>query len=85
MCAGVVTTVAGSGVEGYTNSTGKSAEFNSMYGICLYDQSLIVCDSGNNALRRISLIDGVYLPPPFFFFFFFLLFKKISISISQLE
>jgi len=54
---GEVTTLAGSVARGYIDGIGKTAQFYSPYGLYFDDvqQSLLVCDSGNNKLRRVSL------------------------------
>ena len=52
-----MTTLAGSGGSGSADGKAASAEFKYPSGIC-YDntsQSLIVCDNGNNKLRRVQL------------------------------
>ena len=51
-----MTTLAGSR-SGYADARGSAAKFNYPRGIC-YDgtsQSLIVCDNGNNKLRRVQM------------------------------
>jgi sugar lactone lactonase YvrE len=55
-----VLTVAGTGKEGFADGPLKSAQFNQPAGICFdeVEQSLLVCDCGNNVLRRISLLQG---------------------------
>jgi sugar lactone lactonase YvrE len=54
--AGLVTTVAGSpGLVGTTNANGSSARFNSPRGITVDSSgNLIVTDTGNHAIRRIT-------------------------------
>jgi sugar lactone lactonase YvrE len=53
--AGVVTTLAGSGVVGFTNGIGTSATFDMPTGITILNGSgnLYVTDNGNNAIRKI--------------------------------
>jgi hypothetical protein len=55
-----VSTVAGTGTEGFTDGPLKSAQFCRPAGIYFdeIEQSLFVCDFGNNRLRRISLLQG---------------------------
>ena len=54
---GMVTTLAGSGDEGDTNGNGNGARFNAPLGLWFDEkhQSLLVCDSGNGKLKRVSL------------------------------
>lgn len=52
---GVVTTIAGSGKQGFRNGDGAAAAFNSPAAIAIAaDGALLVADSGNNVIRRIS-------------------------------
>ncbi|MCQ6958443.1 IPT/TIG domain-containing protein [Mucilaginibacter aquariorum] len=52
---GVVTTIAGSGIKGNVNASGKLAQFNSLNGIAVTaNGDLYVCDTGNNAIRKIT-------------------------------
>jgi hypothetical protein len=51
----VVTTIAGTGVAGYTNGPGLRAQFTTPYGVCVGGGNLYVADSGNNLIRKISL------------------------------
>ena len=53
---GEVSTLAGS-QAGFTDGNGKAAEFFNPLGICFDEnsQSLLVCDRGNNKLRRVQL------------------------------
>jgi streptogramin lyase len=56
---GVVSTLAGSGATGSANGTGKSASFNSPFGIAIDAAgNVYVADSGNNLIRKITP-DGV--------------------------
>ena len=53
--AGVVSTLAGSGVAGFSDGKGKSASFKSPTGIALDSSgNVYVADSGNNRLRKIT-------------------------------
>jgi sugar lactone lactonase YvrE len=54
---GSVSTLAGSGKEGSKDGTGNQASFKYPQGICFNEsgQSLLVCDSGNDLIRRVSL------------------------------
>jgi hypothetical protein len=54
---GAVSTIAGSGEYGFSDGTGHAARFNCPIGICYdeYSQSMLVCDYGNNKLRRVQL------------------------------
>jgi sugar lactone lactonase YvrE len=55
-----VSTVAGTGKQGFTDGPLKSAQFYCPEGIYFdeIDQSLFVCDLGNHRLRRVSLLQG---------------------------
>jgi sugar lactone lactonase YvrE len=54
--AGVVTTVAGTGVFGFANGTGATAEFNYPVGVAVDAAgNIYVADSGNNCIRKITL------------------------------
>ncbi|CAM9457173.1 unnamed protein product [Chrysoparadoxa australica] len=58
--AGVVTTVAGNGVEGWQDGPALDASFSSPSGIALYHDSsgavvLLVADQGNHRIRKVSL------------------------------
>ena len=53
--AGVVSTLAGSGVAGFSDGNGTSASFKSPTGIALDSSgNVYVADSGNNRLRKIT-------------------------------
>ncbi|GGP23259.1 hypothetical protein GCM10010970_32590 [Silvimonas iriomotensis] len=53
--AGVVTTLAGSGVNGFSDGNGTQATFNGVTGVAVDQNGTVyVSDYGNNAIRRIS-------------------------------
>ena len=57
LATGTVSTIAGSGILGFTNGIGASAAFNSPAGLGLYPdgKTLLVGDVNNNAVRSIDL------------------------------
>jgi sugar lactone lactonase YvrE len=58
--AGLVTTVAGSGVAGLVDGAATSARFDTPAGIAVEsDRSLLVADSGNHVVRRVDLDAGL--------------------------
>jgi sugar lactone lactonase YvrE len=62
--AGVVTTIAGfPGTPGFVNDTGTLARFNSPRGIATDDSSLFVADTGNHAIRKITIVTGAVTTP----------------------
>jgi sugar lactone lactonase YvrE len=59
---GVISTVAGTGEEGYTGDNGPAvnATFTSLKGLAVdAENNLYVADSGNNVIRMISNTDGI--------------------------
>ncbi|EZH74240.1 hypothetical protein ATO12_15350 [Aquimarina atlantica] len=59
--AGVVSTIAGSGVRGFVNGTGTVAQFDSPYGIDVHPNGdLYVADTGNHSIRYITTAGVVY-------------------------
>ena len=58
--AGVVTTVAGTGLSGNVDATGTSASFNRPSGVCIDGAgNLFVADQLNHRIRKITLPAGV--------------------------
>lgn len=61
--AKVVSTIAGDGVQGFTNGLGTSARFSFPTGIAVFendsDISLFVADTGNHRIRKIQLATGL--------------------------
>lgn len=55
---GVVTTLAGSGVGGSTDSVGTAASFRNPTGITTNGINLYVADTGNNKIRQIDIATG---------------------------
>lgn len=51
---GIVSTVAGSGFEGYINARGNSAAFDFPFGIIAIEQGFLVSDYNNHAIRHIA-------------------------------
>ena len=56
---GVVTTLAGSGVQGSTDATGTAARFNYPLGMTTDGTNLFVVDNYNNKIRKIVISTGV--------------------------
>lgn len=56
--AGVVTTLAGSGSAGSTNSTGTASSFNTPYGVATDGTNVYVADYGNHLIRQIVIATG---------------------------
>ena len=53
--SGVVSTFAGSDIEGYLDGIGTASKFNSPHGLCSdFSGSIYVADSGNNRIRKIT-------------------------------
>jgi sugar lactone lactonase YvrE len=53
--AGVVSTLAGSGIAGFANGSGTAAQFNKTYGIAVNDAgSIFVADALNHRIRKIT-------------------------------
>ena len=57
--AGVVTTLAGSGVEGSANGTGAAASFRFPQGVATDNTNVYVADTRNHAIRQIVISTGV--------------------------
>jgi sugar lactone lactonase YvrE len=52
---GIVTTIAGSGIQGYSNGTGTAAKFYNPVGLTVDPSgNIYVADAGNNRIRKIS-------------------------------
>ncbi|SVD89663.1 uncharacterized protein METZ01_LOCUS442517, partial [marine metagenome] len=56
---GAVTTIAGTGSQGYENATGRAAEFYSPTGITTDGANLYVADTNNHRIRKIVIATGV--------------------------
>ena len=59
IASGLVSTLAGSGIEGDTDDTGALASFDSPAGITTDGTFLYVADTENNAIREINIASGV--------------------------
>lgn len=59
IATGVVTTLAGSGAVGSTDSTGTAASFNQPEGITTDGSNLYVTDYGNSKIRKIEITTGI--------------------------
>jgi hypothetical protein len=60
---GEVTTIAGAGTPGYADGEQKAALFDTPCGIVILDKTLIVADTGNDLLRRVSAEGNVTTLP----------------------
>lgn len=60
---GQVTTIAGAGTPGYADGEQKSALFDTPCGIVIVNNTLIVADTGNDRLRRVSAEGSVTTLP----------------------
>lgn len=60
---GEVTTIAGAGTPGYADGEQKSALFDTPCGIVIVNNTLIVADTGNDRLRRVSAEGSVTTLP----------------------
>src|SRR4029079_9554611 len=60
---GEVTTIAGAGSPGYADGEQKSALFDTPCGIVIVNNTLIVADTGNDRLRRVSAEGNVTTLP----------------------
>ena len=71
---GEVSTLAGS-QQGFADGNGRAAKFSTPNGICFEDnsRSLLVCDWGNNKLRRVQLNGTLSYPPPCYLFLGYLI------------
>ena len=59
IASGLVSTLAGSGIEGDTDDTGTLASFDGPAGITTDGTFLYVADTENNAVREINIASGV--------------------------
>jgi DNA-binding beta-propeller fold protein YncE len=57
--SGTVSTIAGSGTAGSTDSTGVSASFNQPWGITTDGTNIFVADTLNNKIRKIVISSGI--------------------------
>jgi hypothetical protein len=57
--SGATTTIAGSGTPGFVDGSGASASFSSPEGVTFYGSSVFVADTGNHAIRQITLTASV--------------------------
>ena len=57
--AGVVTTLAGSGIMGNANGTGAAASFRAPRGVATDNANIYVADTSNHAIRQIVISTGV--------------------------
>ncbi len=60
---GEVTTIAGAGAPGYADGAQKAARFDTPCGIVIVNKTLIVADTGNDLLRRVSAEGAVTTLP----------------------
>lgn len=60
---GEVTTIAGAGAPGYADGEQKAARFDTPCGIAIVNKTLIVADTGNDLLRRVSAEGAVTTLP----------------------
>lgn len=60
---GQVTTIAGAGAPGYADGEQKAARFDTPCGIVIVNNTLIVADTGNDLLRRVSAEGSVTTLP----------------------
>jgi sugar lactone lactonase YvrE len=58
IATGEVTTLAGSGLAGFTDGTGAAARFKYPCGITTEGTNLYVADTGNNTIRKIVIATG---------------------------
>jgi len=56
--SGATTTIAGSGTPGFVDGSGASASFSSPEGITFDGSSVFVADTGNHAIRQVTLTAG---------------------------